>query len=62
MVKLIAAFSGNLFKTGYYRAHAAFLEKLTESLERSTVRSEQEILPYSPDLLKLSQHLWSSPT
>lgn len=62
MVKLVAAFSGNLFKTGHYRAQAGTLEKLTESLEQSTVRSEQEILPYSPDLLKLSQHLWSSPT
>lgn len=33
MVKLMAAFSGNLFKTKNYRAQAAFLEKLTESLE-----------------------------
>ena len=30
-------------------------QKLTESLEQSTVKSEQVILPYSPDLLKLSQ-------
>jgi hypothetical protein len=55
MVKLIRFFPGNLFKTGHYRAQAVFLEKLTESLERSTVKSEQVILPYSPGLLKLSQ-------
>ncbi|MGC2744178.1 MAG: hypothetical protein WA672_13385 [Candidatus Angelobacter sp.] len=33
---------------------------MTESLEQSTVKGEQVILPYSPDLLKLSQYLWSS--
>lgn len=36
------------------------IKKLTESLEQSSVRGEQVILPYSPDLLKLSQHIWSS--
>ena len=55
MVKLIGLFPRNLFKTGQYRAQAVFPEKLTGSLEQSTVKDEQAILPYFPDLLKLSQ-------
>jgi len=34
-------------------------EKLTGVLEQSTVKDEQVIFPYSSDLLKLSQYLWS---
>jgi hypothetical protein len=60
MVKPIAAFSGNLLKNRILGGANCIFAKLTESLEQSTVRIEQVILPYSPDLLKLSRYLWSS--
>jgi len=62
MVKPIAAFSGNLLKNRILGGANCIFAKLTESLEQSTVRTEQAILPYSPDLLKLSRYLWSSST
>jgi len=37
------------------RSRGGFTDKLTHSLEQSTVNSERVILPYSPGLLKLSQ-------
>lgn len=61
MVKRIRRFSRQFVKNRTL-AHTvrAFLEKLTGALEQSTVEGEQVILPYSSDLLKLSQYIWSS--
>ena len=61
MVKLNRFFPA-IYSKQETSAPTALFQKLTESLEQSTVKSEQVILPYSPDLLKLSRYLWSSPS